>query len=141
MAENQKSRILVVDDEADIVSYFTVMLEDAGYEVASASNGQEALDVVRRERPDLITLDITMPEKSGVKFYREIKEDEALRGIPVVIVTGVTTPLEGARKEGSFEKFLSSRRQIPPPDAFFEKPIDAQLFLARIAELLGTVAA
>jgi DNA-binding response OmpR family regulator len=83
---------------------------------------------VRSDRPDLIVLDITMPEKSGVKFYREVREDDSLKTIPVVMVTGVT---------GGFEKFISTRRQVPPPNAFFSKPVNQKDFLAKVTELLS----
>ena len=109
----------------------------AGYTVAAARNGQEAIEEARRERPDLVSLDITMPEKSGVRFYREMKEDPDLASVPIVIVTGVTNPWAGPHGEGTFEKFISTRRKVPPPDGFFEKPIDREKFLAKLAALLG----
>jgi CheY-like chemotaxis protein len=137
MSETPKKRVLVVDDEADVVTYLTALLTDAGYEVGVARNGEEALASVRADPPDLISLDITMPERSGVGFYRKVKEDESLRSIPVVIVTGVTNPMAGSKGEGTFESWISSRRQIPPPDGFFEKPIDKDEYLAKVAELLA----
>ncbi|HQT95392.1 MAG TPA: response regulator, partial [Thermoanaerobaculaceae bacterium] len=81
--------ILVVDDEPDVVTYLSTVLRDAGYETLEAANGDEAMEQIRKGHPDLITLDITMPEMTGVKTYRQLKEDEALRRIPVIIVTGV----------------------------------------------------
>lgn len=137
MTDTTKRRVLVVDDEHDVITYLTALLRDAGYEVEEARNGQEALDAVRRNAPDLVSLDITMPEKSGVRFYREMREDEALKSVPIVIVTGVTNPWMGEGGEGSFEKFISSRRKLEPPEGFFEKPIEPQKYLARIAELLA----
>jgi len=137
MAKQAAKRILVVDDEEDVITYFSMLLEDAGYAVAAARNGREAMEEVRREPPDLISLDITMPEKSGVRFYRELRDDPALRAIPVVIVTGVTNPWSGPKGEGTFESFISTRKQFPPPEGFFEKPIDREEFLAKLAEILG----
>ena len=103
-------------------------MEDNGYAVISAENGKVGLDMTRAERPDMILLDITMPEKSGVKFYREVRDDEDLAKIPVVMVTGVTE---------DFKKFISSRRQVPPPDGYISKPVDKQKLLDTVAQLLA----
>jgi CheY-like chemotaxis protein len=137
MADTQGKKILIVDDEPDVVSYLSALLKEAGYDIAVARNGQEGLDQARREKPDLVSLDITMPEKSGVRFYREMREDEGMAGVPIVIVTGVANPWAGPDGSGSFEKFISSRKQVAPPDGFFEKPIDPDAYLKRITELLG----
>jgi CheY-like chemotaxis protein len=136
MADSDK-RILIVDDEDDVITYLTALLTDAGYQVVQARNGVEAMEEVRRERPDLVSLDITMPEKSGVRFYREMREDADLAGVPIVIVTGVTNPWSGKGGEGTFESFISSRKQVPPPDGYFEKPVERSKYLARVAELLA----
>jgi len=133
--ENQMKKILIVDDEPDVVSYLEMLLRDNGYETVSASNGREGIEVARREKPDLVTLDVSMPEASGTKFYRDIRADDELVDVPVVIVTAVTG--YGGDKYG-YEKFLSGRRLVPPPDGFFPKPIEPEPFLAAIAELLGS---
>ncbi len=128
--------ILVVDDEPDVRSYLAAVLGDAGYEVRTAENGKEAMDVVEAGAPDLISLDITMPEKTGVRFYRELREDAATAGIPVLIVTGVVNPWASPDGSGTMKDFLSNRRQIPAPEGFFEKPVDQEAYLERIEELL-----
>jgi len=107
----------------------TVLMEDNGYLPISASNGVEGLEKVRAEKPDLILLDISMPEKTGVKFYRNVREDDELKHIPVVMVTGVMK---------QFEQFISKRRQVPPPDGYFSKPVDQKELLKTIAELLAS---
>jgi len=121
-------KILVVDDEADVVTYLTTVLKDAGYETMEASNGEEAMDKIRLTRPDLITMDITMPEMTGVKTYRTLKEDAKLKTIPVIIVTGVTH---------EFKQFISSRTQVPPPEGYLEKPVKPEDLLAEVKRLLG----
>jgi CheY-like chemotaxis protein len=136
MAETQSSKILIVDDEPDVVTYLSTLLRDAGYEFVVARDGQEASEMVERERPGLVSLDMSMPEKSGIKFYREMRDDAELSKIPIVIVTGVTSPWASPDGSGSFQKFISSRKQVPPPDGFFEKPIDPDKYLKKIAELL-----
>jgi CheY-like chemotaxis protein len=89
---------------------------------------------VRSGRPDLICLDISMPEESGIRFYRDLRDDAELATIPVVVVTAVTG--FGGDPE-PFKRFLSSRKQVPPPEAFFSKPIDRAEFLATVADLLA----
>ena len=125
---SDKKKILVIDDDPDIVTYLTTLLDDNGYAYVSAVDGVDGLAKVKAEHPDLILLDITMPEKSGVRFYRDVREDDDLKSIPVVMVTGVM-------KE--FEKFISTRRQVPPPDGYISKPIDEKKLLETIAKLLA----
>ena len=121
-------KILVVDDEPDVVTYLATVLRDHGYETLEASNGEEALQVVLRDKPDLVTLDITMPEMSGVRAYRVMKEDPALKRIPVIIVTGISH---------DFKQFISTRPQVPPPEGYLEKPVKPEDLLAEVKRLLG----
>jgi two-component system cell cycle response regulator DivK len=128
-----KKKVLVVDDEPHVVTYLEMLLQDNGYDTIAASNGREGMDKVKAERPNLVCLDITMPESSGIQFYRDLKEDPALQAIPVVIVTAVTG--YGGDPDG-LKKFLSSRRHIPPPEGYFSKPIDKSEFIDKIKQLL-----
>ena len=136
MAESQpdKKRILVLDDEPHVVTYLETLLHDSGYETVSASDGKEGIEKVRSEEVDLVCLDISMPEHSGIRFYRNLKDDPKLSAIPVVIVTAVTG--YGGDPE-PFKRFISTRKQVPPPEAFLSKPIDKQEFLDTIAKLLS----
>jgi len=129
-----KKKILIVDDEPDIVSYLEMVLQDQGYETYTAVNGNEAMEAVKRDRPDLVTLDITMPEASGTRFYKEIRLDPDLSSIPVIIVTAVTG-LGGDKY--AYEKFISNRHLVPAPEAYFPKPIDREEFLKSVGEILG----
>ena len=121
-------KILVIDDDREMVAFLTLLLEDNGYAAVSAGDGQEGLDRMRSENPDLVLLDITMPEKSGVRFYREVRDDPALAATPIVMVTGVAI---------DFKKFIHSRRQVPPPDGYIPKPVDRTELLETVARLLG----
>ena len=127
MAEESK-RILVVDDEPDTRTFLTTVLEDNGYRTQQVADGEEAIQAIQANPPDLITLDITMPEKSGVSVYRRVKESDEYKHIPVIIVTGVS---------GDFKKFISTRRQVPPPDGYISKPVDHEEFLRLVGELLA----
>jgi CheY-like chemotaxis protein len=120
--------ILVVDDEADVTSYLTSLLEDSGYQTVSANDGAEGFKLAREKQPALITLDITMPEESGVKMFRNLQDTEETSKIPVIIVTGVSS---------EFKQFIESRKQVHPPEAYFEKPIDKDEFISKVKELLS----
>jgi CheY-like chemotaxis protein len=115
-----KKTILVVDDEPDIRDFISTVLEDNGYTTVTAADGGQGIDRVKEHRPDLVTLDITMPEKSGVRFYRDMKESDEWKDIPIIIITGIA---------GEFEKFISTRKQVPPPEAYVSKPIDPKEIL------------
>jgi two-component system, cell cycle response regulator DivK len=126
---SDKKKIIIIDDDPDIVTFLKVFLEDNGYSTMTAKDGVEGLALAQKSPPDLICLDITMPEKSGVKFYREVRADPALQKIPVVMVTGVME---------EFQKFISTRRQVPPPDGYITKPIDQAKLLETIQKLLSS---
>ena len=122
----QKS-ILIIDDEPDTLTYFSSLLQDEGFETRTAENGDRGIEMVKESRPDLITLDITMPESSGVRCYRELRSNEEWKSIPVVMITGVSEKFRG---------FISSRRQVPPPDGYLTKPVDEKELLELIHKLL-----
>lgn len=130
-----KKCILVVEDELDQLAYLETLFEDNGYDVVTAQDGHEAIETARREKPDLVTLDITMPRESGVHFYRTLKDDEALAATPVVVVTAVTG--WGGDPEG-FKKFISSRKHTPPPEGFVSKPFDKEELLGIVAKLTSS---
>ena len=134
MADRKK--ILVVDDEPDIVTYLVSLFEDNGYIALSAMDGKEAMEKIKSEKPDLITLDISMPEKSGVRLYREMKSDQELKRVPIVIVTGVSSTQDGGTGK-DFERFLGTRKNVSPPEGFIMKPIEPEQLLGTVRALLA----
>ncbi len=122
-----KKTVLIIDDEPDTLTYFSSLLEDNGYATVTAENGAEAIERVKRARPDLVTLDITMPETSGVRCYRELREHAEWRSIPVIMITGISE---------DFRTFISSRKAVPPPDGYLSKPIDEAEFLGLVRRLV-----
>lgn len=124
----QGKKVLIVDDEQDVVRYFKTLLDDNGYQTITAKDGEEAIKKLLSERPDLVTLDITMPNRSGVRVYRDIKENEGLKSIPVLVVTGV---------QSDFRTFISTRKQVPPPDGYLEKPVALDDLLREVRRLIG----
>ncbi len=127
---DQKRKILVVDDEPDVIEYLTSLLEDNGYEVRTALNGKVAMELVKDDKPDLICLDISMPEETGVRMLRNLHDDDRTKDIPVIIVSGV---------DPKFKDFISHRKQVNPPSAYFEKPIDKHEFLNAIRTILSGI--
>jgi CheY-like chemotaxis protein len=127
MTDNAKT-VLVVDDDPDAREYLSTVLEDNGFTATTANDGVEAIAAVEQRVPDLVTLDISMPEKSGVAVYRKLKEDDRLKGVPVIIITGVSE---------EFERFISTRRQVPPPEGYISKPVDAEEFVRKVRDLIG----
>ncbi|MFC1596420.1 response regulator [Planctomycetota bacterium] len=127
MADDTKT-ILVVDDDPDAREFLVTVLEDNGFAAVTANDGTEAIAMIDDTAPDLILLDIAMPEKSGVAVYRKLKEDDRLKSIPVIIITGISD---------DFKKFISTRRQVPPPEGYISKPVDHEQFLKMVKDLLG----
>lgn len=135
MSTPRKGHILVVDDEPDFVAYLTAVLEEDGFTVTSAFDGEEALRHVREMPPDLVTLDISMPRKTGVLFYRQMKSEERLRSIPVIVVTGLRRTNEYAAP--FIERFFEfDDRKLPVPEAFLDKPVDKGTLLSMVKEKL-----
>ena len=82
-------KILIIDDDPVIVKYLEAVFSDNGYATCSASSSMEGLDVVKREKPDLITLDLQMPGEWGPRFYRKLRKDKSVRDTPVIVVSGI----------------------------------------------------
>ncbi|MFC1867909.1 DVU0259 family response regulator domain-containing protein [Thermodesulfobacteriota bacterium] len=83
-------KILIIDDDPNIVTYLTDLFQENGYETCSALDGSEAMDVVKKETPDLITLDLDMPEEWGPRFYRKLCQEDEYKNIPVIVISGIT---------------------------------------------------
>jgi len=126
MSDNLK--ILVVDDESDAVNYLTAIFQDNGYDTITANDGKQALEIARSQMPALITLDLSMPEESGVRAYRNIKSDPDLKQIPVIIITAVGD---------SMKKFIDKLKVIPEPEGFMSKPINPDELLKMTADILS----
>lgn len=91
-------KILVVDDDAAVVKYLKTLFEDNGYEVLPASDGAEALEILDKTVPDLITLDLQMDKVWGPQFYRKMSKNPALKNVPVIVISGLARPELAIRK-------------------------------------------
>ncbi len=120
-------KIMVVDDEPDIRYLLREMLEKEGYEVVEAGDGRECLEKLKKERPDLILLDVMLPGMLGWEVSRRIKEEEATRSIPVAMLT-VRTAEEDKVK--SLEESLA--------DWHISKPMDRKKLIETVKWLLET---
>jgi CheY-like chemotaxis protein len=88
-SEKQK-KILIIDDDPIVVKYLEAVFSDNGYETCTATSTMEGLDVVRKEKPDLITLDLEMPGEWGPRFYRKMSQDPELKNTPVIVISGLS---------------------------------------------------
>jgi CheY-like chemotaxis protein len=118
--------ILVVDDEPDSLTFIGTVLRDSGATVVEARDGYEAMELARSEQPDLVTLDISMPGKDGGDVFHEMRNDPALRSIPVCIVSGQPEL-----------RRLIYQRTVPPPDGYVDKPIDEERLLLNVRKVLS----
>ena len=114
-------KILVIDDEPHVIKYLTTFLEDNGYEICTASNGEEGMDVLKSEKPDLITLDLQMPGDTGTRFYRNMSKSAQFKDTPVIVISGIP----------------GRHLAVKKPTAVFEKPVDRDKLLAVIKETIG----
>ena len=119
-----KKRILVIDDEADLVEMLSLRLQINGYEVLTASDGQEGQEKAREDKPDLIILDLMLPKIDGYKICLMLKFDEKYKNIPIILFT--------ARAQ---ETDISLGEEVRA-DAYIVKPFEPDILLAKIKELI-----
>jgi two-component system, OmpR family, alkaline phosphatase synthesis response regulator PhoP len=118
-------RILIADDEPNIVTSLEFLMEQAGYETKVATNGQEAIDLATSFRPDLVLLDIMFPAKSGYEVCQRLKSEPSTRGIKVVIVSAKGRDVEVAKA------------MELGADAYIAKPFSTRELVAKVREMLG----
>lgn len=122
---SQKMKILIVDDEPLNVDYLEQRLEDLEYQIITAADGQEALNKIKSEQPDLILLDLMMPVLDGFAVLSEVKADPSLRDTPVIIISADHESKSIVRgiKQGA--------------DDYLTKPVNAELLVKKVKEFLG----
>ncbi|MDO8535638.1 MAG: response regulator [Candidatus Omnitrophota bacterium] len=119
-------KILVIDDEGDLLKLARTRLEASGYKVLTLDSGDRAVEYVRSEKPDLILLDIVMPGKNGCAVCKELKADKATRLIPVIVFTA----------QYPEEEYVKTNTEEIGADDYVLKPFDAQTLLAKIKFLI-----
>ncbi len=117
-------KILVTDDEPDFVIFISTLLEDNGATVFRAHDGDQAIEIAKTEKPDLLTLDITMPGKSGAEIFDYFRDDPELKSIPICIITG----------KPELRKLIYEHPSAPP-DGYLDKPITEEGLLLNIRKI------
>lgn len=128
MAQKLNRTVLVVDDEADVRAFLSAALIEAGFDVVTAEDGFEALERVEEQIPDLISLDLVMPRKSGVKFHRELVKNKKWSHIPILIVTG--------HGRDDLGKADLKELTMSGPGIYLEKPVKPDNYIAAVKRIL-----
>ena len=127
-----KTRILLVDDEQDSIDFVTAVLEGEDVEFLTAHDGEAGMKMARAEKPDLIILDVQMPKKDGFTVFAELRHDEDLRNIPVIMLTGIW------EKTGvGFSESIMGDLIGHTPDGYVEKPVEPAVLQATVNEVLA----
>lgn len=133
MARPEDMTVLVVDDERDVLLFLQSSLEDAGFTVLTASDGNQALEQLKNNEVHFISLDLVMPNKSGAKCLYEIRKHKEWSRIPVVVVTGHARDELG---RSDFEEIFSGKT-ISGPQVYLEKPVKPNDYVNMVKRQLG----
>ena len=118
--QHMAKRILIIDDDPVVVKYLKTLFEESDYETDSASNGVEGMEKMKANKPDMITLDLEMPEEWGSRLYRKMSKDEELKDIPVIVISG-----------------MSGRHAVKSAVAYVAKPFDPDKLLGIVKKTIG----
>ena len=113
-------KIMIIDDDPTVVRYLQAIFSDNGYATCAAFSSSEALELVRQEKPDLITLDLQMPDEWGPRFYRKLRKQKDLRDIPVIVISGI-----------------DGDHAIKDAIAFIAKPFDPEKLIGIVKNTIG----
>jgi DNA-binding response OmpR family regulator len=113
-------KIMIIDDDPTIVKYLQAIFSDNGYATCTAGSTMEGIEVVHREKPDLITLDLQLPDEWGPRFYRKLRKDKALKEIPVIVISGI-----------------DGDHAVKDAIAFIPKPFDPEKLIGIVKNTIG----
>ena len=113
-------KIMIIDDDPTVVKYLQAVFSDNGYATCSAGSTMEGLEVVKKEKPDLITLDLQLPGEWGPRFYRKLRKDKDLRDIPVIVISGI-----------------DGDHAVKDAIAFIAKPFDPEKLIGIVKNTIG----
>jgi two-component system alkaline phosphatase synthesis response regulator PhoP len=144
-------RVLIIDDDANIATCLSLVLGARGYESESAGDGAEGQRKIRRFKPDLIILDVMMPNKSGLLLFEELKQAPPFRDTPVLMLTGAAEAIDEVashedealaeidrRLRGGLQQRIRELRESEDgPEAFLSKPVDPDRVIAEVERLIG----
>ena len=124
--EETDRRVVYIEDEQEMIDLVRLILVRKGFEVIGAGGGREGLDLIRQMKPNLVLLDLMMPDMDGWDVYQQMKADEATRHIPVVVITA---------KAQSIDKVLGLH--IAKVDDYISKPFSPQELVESVEKILG----
>jgi DNA-binding response OmpR family regulator len=124
-------KILIIDDEPDVVTYLSAVLEANGYKSYATGDIKTAMEKVKDIHPDLICLDIVMPEETGISFYTRLRRENESKTTPVIIISGIVES-----EKFDFRTYTKDD-SIPPPECYMEKPIDVDVYIQKVKELVS----
>ncbi|HEX7541288.1 MAG TPA: response regulator [Anaerolineales bacterium] len=126
MTEKSTKTILCIEDDQEMIDLIRLILRRRGFEILGANSGKEGLEIIRKDHPDLVLLDLMMPEMDGWEVYQQMKADEATKNIPVIVVTA---------KAQSIDKVLGLH--IAKVDDYIAKPFSPQELSTSIDNVLA----
>jgi DNA-binding response OmpR family regulator len=121
--------VLIVDDDPDLVETVSMILESKGYEVGKAYDGIEGEEAIKKRQPDVLVLDVMMPRKNGYQLCKELKANQATRGIPVVLLTAVGDAVPTTT-------YSHAEGMAVEAEDFIPKPVDAATLVEAVERLL-----
>ena len=127
-------KVLVVDDDPDVRLFSVTVLEENGYTPLEAANGEEGLKMIKKEKPELIILDVLMPRQSGIRLYRELKTDRSFKDIPIIILSGIAKKTF-LRSQKALTEF--GGKEVPEPKVYLEKPVEPEILAGEIKKILA----
>ena len=127
-------KVLVVDDDPDVRSFVVTVLEENQYTPLVAQDGVEGLEKIKKDMPDLVILDVLMPRGSGIRLYRELKTDDSLKKIPVIMFTGIAMR-SFLKSQKALEEFKGG--EVPKPEIYLEKPVEPEELARAIRKKIG----
>ncbi len=130
----QRRHVLVIDDEPDLTSYISSILEGSQYTVQTANNANDAEKIINDSPPDLILLDLMMPGRTGIQLFSRLKGSKQTRDIPLIMVTGIKDKLNIDWRE------ITSKMKARRPDGFVEKPIEPVRLMNAVEEVFAATA-
>lgn len=125
-SSDEKRKVIIIEDEPAMIQLVTLILENRGYEVIGATGGPEGLELIAKENPDLVLLDLMMPGMNGWDVYQQMKHDEHMKTIPVIVVTAKAT---------NIDKVLGLH--IAKVQDYITKPFSPAELLSSIDKVLG----
>ncbi len=132
MTKASEKTVLVVDDEPDVREFLSTCLKDAGFQVKTAGDGVDGLEKIEKYMPDLVTVDMVMPRRSGINLIRKLKKDNETANIPVIVITAHANDEFGKKDISKFDGFATHLK----PRYIMEKPITPSSLIKAICNIL-----